>query len=48
MLNDQNAAGMLMSLIGQLRICQVVDPQRTVRFEFPKWVLAEYGFTLEK
>ncbi len=39
-----NDAGMLMSLVGQLRFCQVVDPLKTVRFEFPKRVLAEYGF----
>ena len=41
-----NDAGMLMSLVGQLRFCQVVDPLKTVRFEFPKRVLKEYGFTL--
>jgi amidase len=41
-----NDAGMLMSLVGQLKFCQVVDPLKTVRFEFPKWVLAEYGYTL--
>jgi amidase len=41
-----NDAGMLMSLVGQLKFCQVVDPLKTVRFEFPKWVLAEYGFRL--
>jgi amidase len=41
-----NDAGMLMSLVGQLRFCQVVDPLKTVRFEFPKRVLAEYGFAL--
>lgn len=41
-----NEAGMLMSLVGQLKICQVVDPQRTVRFEFPKWVLTEYRYSL--
>jgi amidase len=35
-----------MSLVGQLRFCQVVDPLKTVRFEFPKGVLKEYGFTL--
>jgi amidase len=29
-------AGMLMSTLGNLRICQVVDPLMTVRFEFPK------------
>lgn len=41
-----NDAGMLMSLVGQLKFCQVVDPLKTVRFEFPKWVLAEYGYRL--
>jgi amidase len=41
-----NDAGMLMSLTGQLRFCQVVDPLKTVRFEFPKAVLAEYGFRM--
>jgi amidase len=39
-----NDAGMLMSLAGQLKFCQVVDPLKTVRFEFPKAILAEYGF----
>lgn len=42
-----NDAGMLMSLVGQLKFCQVVDPLKTVRFEFPKWVLAEYGYKLQ-
>jgi len=41
-----NDAGMLMSLVGQLKVCQVVDPQKTARFEFPQWVLKEYGFQL--
>ncbi len=41
-----NDAGMLMSLVGELKFCQVVDPEKTVRFEFPKSVLAEYGFVL--
>jgi amidase len=41
-----NDAGMLMSLVGELKFCQVVDPLKTIRFEFPKWVLAEYGFKL--
>ncbi len=27
---------MLMSLVGDLQICQVVDPEKTVRFVFPK------------
>ncbi|MCE5203080.1 MAG: acetamidase/formamidase family protein [Coriobacteriales bacterium] len=41
-----NDAAMLMSLVGDLRFCQVVDPLVTVRFEFPKKVLAAYGYSL--
>jgi amidase len=41
-----NDAGMLMSLVGELKFCQVVDPLKTVRFEFPKWVLAKYDFQM--
>jgi amidase len=41
-----NDAGMLMSLAGQLKFCQVVDPLKTVRFEFPKSILAEYGYQM--
>jgi amidase len=41
-----NDAGMLMSLVGQLKFCQVVDPLKTVRFEFPKHVLKQYGFEM--
>jgi amidase len=41
-----NDAGMLMSLAGQLRFCQIVDPLKTVRFEFPKEVLRQRGFSL--
>jgi amidase len=43
-----NDAGMLMSLVGQLKVCQVVDPQKTARFEFPRWVLKEYGYELPR
>jgi len=43
-----NDAGMLMSLVGELKFCQIVDPLKTVRFEFPKAVLAQYGFELGK
>jgi amidase len=42
-----NDAGMLMSLAGQLRFCQIVDPLKTVRFEFPKQVLRQRGFSLK-
>jgi amidase len=38
-----NDAGMLMSLAGELRFCQVVDPLKTVRFEFPKRLLGEHA-----
>jgi amidase len=41
-----NDAGMLMSLVGELKFCQIVDPLRTVRFEFPKSVLAAKGYSL--
>lgn len=41
-----NDTGLLMSLVGDLKVCQVVDPQKTARFEFPKWVLKEYGFQI--
>lgn len=41
-----NDAGMLMSLVGELKFCQVVDPLKTVRFEFPKSVLAKYGYQM--
>jgi amidase len=41
---SQGDAGRLMSLVGNLKFCQVVDPEITIRFEFPKSVLAEMGF----
>ncbi len=41
-----NDAGMMMSLVGQLKFCQVVDPLATVRFEFPKSVLKQFGFEM--
>jgi amidase len=41
-----NDAGMLMGLVGELKICQVGDSPRTVRFEFPKYVLQSYHFSL--
>ena len=45
---EVNDAGMLMSLVGQLKVCQVVDPEKTARFEFPKWVLKEYGYSMPR
>ncbi|HTP58477.1 MAG TPA: acetamidase/formamidase family protein, partial [Spirochaetia bacterium] len=40
-----NDAGMLMSLAGELKFCQIVDPLKTVRFEFPVEILKKYGFS---
>ncbi|MDR1183229.1 MAG: acetamidase/formamidase family protein [Coriobacteriales bacterium] len=40
-----NDTGRLMTLVGDLKFCQVVDPALTVRFEFPRSVLAQLGFT---
>jgi len=42
---SQGDAGRLMTLVGSLKFCQVVDPEITIRFEFPKSVLAQLGFT---
>ena len=41
-----NDASMLMSAAGSLKICQVVDPAKTARFEFPKAVLAQIEYQL--
>ncbi|MDD4323773.1 MAG: acetamidase, partial [Eubacteriales bacterium] len=41
---SEGDAGRLMSLVGNLKFCQVVDPEVTVRFEFPKEILTELGF----
>ncbi len=37
-------AVMLLSLVGDVRVCQMVDPQKTVRFMVPKRVLDGIGF----
>jgi amidase len=42
-----NDAGMLMSLAGNLKICQIVDPEKTVRFEFPISILDQYDYSLD-
>ena len=39
-------AGMLLSLAGDLRICQAVDPNKTCRMELPLSILADWGYTL--
>ena len=37
---------MLFSLVGNVQVCQMVDPEKTVRFMVPKYVLDSYGFAL--
>lgn len=37
-------AGMLLSIVGELRICQVVDPLMTCRMEIPKTVAGDCGY----
>ncbi|MGN0373786.1 MAG: acetamidase/formamidase family protein, partial [Enterocloster sp.] len=44
-LDDVNS-GMLMSLTGNLIICQIVNPLKTVRCEFPKDILERCGAKL--
>ncbi len=39
-------AGMLLSLVGELRICQVVDPLMTARMEFPQSIVDQYEYKL--
>ncbi|MBU8917491.1 acetamidase/formamidase family protein [Bacillus sp. FJAT-29953] len=41
---DVDEAGMLLSLVGDLRICQIVDPLMTARMEFPQWILDKYEY----
>ena len=37
---------MLLSLVADVRVCQMVDPEKTVRFMVPKYVLGAIGFSL--
>lgn len=43
---DVHEAGMLLSLVGDLKICQIVDPLMTARMEFPKSILAKYNYKM--
>jgi amidase len=42
---NEHEAGMLLSVAGNLRICQIVDPERTCRMEIPLSVTAAYGYS---
>ena len=37
---------MLLSLVADVQVCQMVDPEKTVRFMVPKYVLEGIGFSL--
>lgn len=37
---------MLFSLVADVQVCQMVDPEKTVRFMIPKYALDAYGFSL--
>lgn len=43
---DNFEAGMLMSLLADMVVCQVVDPLKTVRMEFPLNVIESKGYHL--
>ncbi len=39
-------AGMLMSLKSDMRVCQIVDPKKTIRVELPMDVFSTYRYTM--
>lgn len=41
---DAHDAGMLLSIAGNLRVCQIVDPEKTFRMELPRSVTKAYGY----
>jgi len=43
---DTYEAGMLLSLVGDLKVCQVVNPLITARMELPKYILDNYKYEL--
>ncbi len=42
----QDELVMLLSLVADVQVCQMVDPEKTVRFMVPKYVLEALGFSL--
>ncbi len=41
---NEHEAGMLLSVVGNLRICQIVDPEKTCRMELPLSVCDAYNY----
>ena len=44
---DGHEAGMLLSVAGNLRSCQIVDPEKTFRMELPMSIVKAYGYRFE-
>ena len=44
---NEHEAGMLLSVTGDLRICQIVDPEKTCRMEIPLSVADAYGYKFQ-
>ena len=42
---DAHEAGMVLSVAGELRICQIVDPEMTCRMEIPLTIPETYGYS---
>jgi len=39
---DTNEIAMLISAVGDLKVCQIVDPQKTARIEMPKSIPGDH------
>ena len=44
---NAHEAGMLLSVAGDLRICQIVDPEKTCRMEIPVSIMEAYRYTFQ-
>ncbi|MCF8565058.1 acetamidase/formamidase family protein [Alicyclobacillus tolerans] len=45
---DKSESALFLTVAGQLAICQVVDPKKTVRMEIPRWIAEKKGFRWEE
>lgn len=43
---DATEASMLLSVLGNVHICQVVNPLKTARMQMPIWVVKKYGYNI--
>lgn len=42
---DSVDAAVLIDMLGNMAVCQIVNPKKTVRLEFPRWILEKGGFS---